>query len=417
MKIGILGLGNVGLVCAICLAERGHEVTGIEISVKKLNLLKKKKLYIYEEGLKDLFKKNSDKLTFTNKISALKDVENIIVCVGTPSRSDGSVELKQLFSCLKDLKNLKTSHRKVSLMIRSTLLPGTTRTQIIPFLKDSKTRFQVIYCPEFLREGNAVHDFFHPSLCVIGRQKETTDTGHFSDFINHNATHFTSIETAEMIKYLNNSFHALKVAFSNEIATIAGKFDVNLEDLFKIFLSDNVLNISNAYLTPGFAFGGPCLTKELKAINYISTKEKVNLPILKSILESNFEHIQRTVKTIEDLKPRSILLFGAAFKHGTDDLRDSPIIKLIELIQPTSSYLDKIRIFIRDKESVLRKIKRNYFATRKCSEIKEKIDLVIIASYSPTKEDEIWLKQHKPNKIILYPSEKWKSTGSLGIFN
>ena len=417
MKIGILGLGNVGLVSAICLAEKGYRVIGIEVSREKLNLLKKRRLYIHEDGLTELFKKNIQKLTFNHDIGALKDVETIIVCVGTPSRSDGSVELHQLFSCMKELKNLKTKHRSITLIIRSTLPPGTTRKKIIPFLKDSKTKFNIFYCPEFLREGNAVHDFFRPSLGVVGVENEKTEIKYLFDLINHDSIHFTTIETAEMIKYVNNSFHALKVAYSNEIATLAGKLNVNIDDLFNIFFSDTTLNISNAYLNPGFAFGGPCLTKELKALNYISIREKVRLPVLENILESNFEHIQRAVRLIEDLKPKNILCFGVAFKHGTDDLRDSPILKLIEYIQPRSSYLSKIRIHLRDKDSVLRKLKNNYIAVKKCSEIKHKIDLVIFASYAPTEEDEIWLKKHKTKQLVLYPNSTKKKIKDSNIFN
>lgn len=421
MKIGVVGLGNVGLVCAICLRDKGHEIVGVEISAQKVAQLKSGELYIFESGLRELFEKNKNKFVFTQSLEPLVDVDCVLVCVGTPPRIDGSVELRQLIDSVTQLSRIQFKNEKISLIIRSTLPPGTTRKKILPLIEKSKTKFSLFYCPEFLREGSAVCDFNDPSLSVLGVLSDDVDLNQIPEFIRSDSKlKITNLETAEMIKYMNNSFHALKVSFANEIGAIASQTGAKVNELFDLFLSDEKLNISRTYLKPGFCFGGPCLTKELKALKHFSDEYKVKTPLLESISESNDDHLRRAIHQIEELNPKNVLVFGLSFKPNTDDLRESPILELITRLQPISTYLNPVKTYVRDRPEVLQKIKAPFMVTvseTQVSEIPKDIDLVLFGPFAPTEADEHWLSSYTGNKLVLYPQGDRTVTNHMSMFN
>lgn len=340
MKISIFGLGYVGSVSSACLAEIGHSIIGVDIDNEKVKIINEGKSPVLENKLESLIRSNvkTGRLKATNKSDEAINKTNIsMICVGTTSLNNGNINLSSIKKvCLEIGKVLLKKKNHHLIIIRSTLLPGTTKKVVIPILEEFSNKkagrdFSVVCNPEFLRESTAVSDFFNPPKTVIGSSdsKSGYEVAGLYKNIDTNFIH-TSIEIAEMIKYANNAFHALKVTFANEIGLICKTLGINSHEVMNIFCQDTKLNISPYYLKPGFAFGGSCLPKDLKAITYFGKHRDLNLPVLNAILKSNQAHIEYCLEMIINKGKKRIGILGFAFKPGTDDLRESPIVTLIE---------------------------------------------------------------------------------------
>jgi GDP-mannose 6-dehydrogenase len=329
-------------VTAACLSKR-HVITGVDIVRSKVDLINRGESPIVEPEVDELVAN----ARLEGKLSAvhdqdfqIDDTDAVIVCVGTPSKASGEVDLTALVKVTESIGNkLRNGVQKPAIIYRSTVPPGTMQGIVIPtFAKTMDTLdFPVIYHPEFLREGSAVADFFdHPQVVVA--PVSGIDEDGLAKFIQEIYTGIefryypVNTQTAEMIKYLNNSFHALKVVFANEVAKLCSYQGVDIHSLFRIFLDDHRLNISKAYLSPGFAFGGSCLPKDLRGIASMSRHMNVESLVLSSIERSNEEHIRFALTTVLELGARRIGFFGLSFKPATDDVRESAYVKLIELL-------------------------------------------------------------------------------------
>ncbi|MEM9820070.1 MAG: nucleotide sugar dehydrogenase [Bacteroidota bacterium] len=336
MKISIFGLGYVGSVSAACLAELGHQVYGVDIMPEKVNALCKGQAPVKEPRLDQLLRQNLDagRLHFTTDPGlACRETDYAMIAVGTPSNSEGAVDLSAIDRCVQAIANtLKENEKKhYTIIIRSTVPPGTTQRLKSMAQQALGDQCQLSICmnPEFLREGSAVKDFFNPALVVFG----TEDEG-LQDQLAHlyhpiEAPHvWLNSRTAELVKYTNNAFHGLKVAFANEIGRIAAAYDSDGEQIMELLCADTKLNISNKYLRPGFAFGGSCIPKDLRGINSIAKSKSVETPLLRSIIESNDAHIHMFCQQILREQPRKLAILGIAFKTGTDDLRESAGLRL-----------------------------------------------------------------------------------------
>lgn len=342
MNISIFGLGYVGVVSAACLASLGHNIIGVDVNQLKVDLMNEGISPIVEKDLPELLEaaRSSGNLKATSSVSyAISSTELSIICVGTPSRQNGSLSTKYIENvCRQIAEALSEKQDKHYLVFRSTILPGTMRETIIPILEECSNKklnkdFFVSFNPEFLRESTAVYDFYNPPKTVVGADfEEVADTviGIYKNLPGPMIK--TKIEVAEMVKYVDNNFHALKITFANEIGKLCKSVGLDGHEVMDIFKQDTKLNISKAYLGPGFAFGGSCLPKDLRAINYMAKMNDVETPLLNSILYSNQVQILNTVKKIMSFGKRKIGVAGFSFKEGTDDLRESPIIELIETL-------------------------------------------------------------------------------------
>jgi len=337
-SISIFGLGYVGSVTAACLAQLGHKVIGVDPNPLKVEMLKAGKSPILEHGLEEMIQASHDlgAITATSEASeAVLNSEISFVSVGTPSQRNGKLDLSHVEKVCRDIGTALRSKKSFHwIVLRSTVLPGTTENVVIPVLEATSGKraghdFGVCFNPEFLREGTAISDFFEPPFTVLG-------TNHLDNLNTLRELYEwapgelfeTTSATAEMVKYVCNSFHALKVSFANEIGAICKQLSVDAEAVTKIYTSDTRLNISKAYLTPGFAFGGSCLPKDLRALTYRAKELDLKLPLLENIMPSNNEHIERAVEAILRTGKREIALLGLSFKAGTDDLRESPMVQL-----------------------------------------------------------------------------------------
>jgi len=342
MKVSIFGLGYVGAVSAGCLAETGHSIIGVDRDEFKVDYINQGKAPIIEDDLEDLIKKNvkADRLkAYIDSKRAVMETEISFVCVGTPSHSNGNINLDYIERVSKDIGEALAAKDDYHIVVaRSTMLPGTIHGTIIPLLekysgKKVDKHFGVVCNPEFLREASAVFDFFNPPKTVIGATnvKDGEKVAKLYKGIMAPLFH-TSIKVAEILKYVDNSFHALKITFANEIGLICKNLEIDSHAVMKIFCKDTKLNLSPLYLKPGFAFGGSCLPKDLRSITYFGKHQDLMLPVMNSIIKSNKSHIQYTLNLIKSKEKRKIGFLGFAFKAGTDDLRESPVVALIETL-------------------------------------------------------------------------------------
>lgn len=339
MKISIFGLGYVGCVSLGCLAKNGNQVIGVDVNPTKVALINKGIATIVESGVDELISEAFRK----SKISATSDAEQAviesdlsIIAVGTPSTNEGHLNLEYIFQVAKDIaKAIKKKNKFHSVVIRSTVMPGTVKkvAEIIESLsgKKNNTDFGVGSNPEFLREGTAVKDYFHPPFTLIASESQTVINNLKEIYAPINAEIIvTDVKIAEIIKYINNTFHALKVGFANEVGNICKAIGIDAKEVMNIFIRDTVLNISPYYLKPGFAYGGSCLPKDLKALQTMAHDLYLETPIINSINKSNDQQIKRAINLIQNFKKNNLGFVGISFKEGTDDLRNSPVVILIE---------------------------------------------------------------------------------------
>lgn len=343
MRISVFGLGYVGTVTAACLAANGHRVIAVDVAADKVESINRGRAPIVERDVDQIIGKAVAEggLCATDKAEkAIEESDLAIVCVGTPAADDGCFDPRYVQRVMEEIGAALPGTRKQSFLIvlRSTVVPGTTRKMVVPILERTSKRlvgdgYDVAFHPEFLREGSSVEDFYHPPKIVVGERIAGTARLLKTLYDNTDSPiFFTSLESAEMIKYADNVFHAVKITFANEIGHLCKTLDIDSREVMDMFCSDRQLNISPAYLKPGFAFGGSCLPKDVNAIVHEARNRDLKLPLLESLLSSNNEQIDRAFKIIERYSPRSIGLIGLSFKPGTDDLRESPLVKLAEMI-------------------------------------------------------------------------------------
>jgi len=340
LKVSIFGLGYVGTVCAGCLAKEGHEIIGVDPVRTKVQLVNAGKSPIIEADIEELIADavESGRLRATDdSAQAILDTAISFVCVGTPSQINGNLDLTHVRHVCEQLgQGLKNKTARHTVVIRSTILPGTMRRMVIPVLEEHSGKkagkdFGVCNNPEFLREGSAVMDFTLPPKTVIGELDAASGDALVGLYAKLKAPLIrTDIETAEMVKYVDNSWHALKIGFANEIGNLCKSFSIDAHRAMEIFCQDTKLNISTAYLKPGFAFGGSCLPKDLRALAYSAKLHDLELPILNAILPSNELQVTRGLQLIMEKGRKRIGILGFSFKEGTDDLRESPMIEIIE---------------------------------------------------------------------------------------
>ena len=340
MNISIFGLGYVGTVSAGCLAKNDHKVIGVDPNQTKVDLINQGKSPVIEKDIGDIIKE----AVIKNKLRATVDVKDAVscseislICVGTPSQDNGNLDLKYVESVCQEIGNILRDKNEFHIVVaRSTMLPGSMVNTVIPILENSSGKiagkdFGVCNNPEFLREGAAVYDFYNPPKTVIGESDEKSGDVLAAIYAGMDAPLIrTDVNTAEMVKYVDNVWHALKVGFANEIGNICKKLELDGHEVMDIFCQDQKLNLSPYYLKPGYAFGGSCLPKDLRALTYKAQNLDLDLPILNAILPSNHLQIENGIKMVIEAEHKNIGILGMSFKAGTDDLRESPIVEMVE---------------------------------------------------------------------------------------
>jgi GDP-mannose 6-dehydrogenase len=341
MRVSVFGLGYVGCVTAACLARAGHRVVGVDINPDKVAMINSGSSPLVEPGLGALLaevRAGGQLRATTSAEEAVSESELALICVGTPSRDNGQLDVEAVRRVAEQIGHcLRREPKAYTVVLRSTVLPGTTESILVAALRGADDpgleNLAVAVNPEFLREGSALRDFAQPPLTLAG-----ADTPHavsvLRELYAEVAAPFvaTSIRSAEMAKYVSNAFHALKITFANEIGDLCETLGADVDEVMRAFLMDRKLNISEAYLRPGFAFGGSCLPKDLRALTYAARTADLALPLLSQILPSNDRQIQRGVGRVLATRRRRVGVLGLAFKSGTDDLRESPMVLLVETL-------------------------------------------------------------------------------------
>ena len=339
MKIAILGLGYVGTVCGACFAGAGHEVVGVDISSHKVEMINSGMSPIVEPGLDELLADVSSRGLFrgtTDTSAAVQQSDISLVCVGTPSKPDGSLNLDFVYTVCREIgRALRDRDGFHLVVLRSTMLPGTAEacSKIIEE-ESGKTAgdgFAVASNPEFLREGSAIKDFSSPAFTIVGTDNPKAEALLRELYAHVEAPfHAVPVRVAEMLKYACNTFHALKVVFGNEIGVVAKALGADSHEVMDLFCRDTRLNISPTYLRPGYAYGGSCLPKDLRALTAAATALGIKTPVLESISASNESHVSNGVDLVVRTGCKRVGLLGLSFKAGTDDLRESPLVQLAE---------------------------------------------------------------------------------------
>lgn len=341
-SISVFGLGYVGCVSAACFAKEGHAVIGVDVNPSKVEMINAGKATIVEMGIGELVGEMvaGGRLEATTDIAyAVRETRVSLVCVGTPSRDNGSLDLRYVERVAEQIgEAIRDKDARHTIVIRSTVLPGTIHELVIPALERSSGKvagrdFGVCGNPEFLREGTSIRDFYDPPFTLIGADDDATGKTVAALYAGIEApVHIVPVRTAEMVKYACNCFHGLKVAFANEIGNVCKASGVDSHEVMRIFCEDRKLNISPYYLRPGFAFGGSCLPKDLRATVYKARSLDIPVPVLEATLESNQAQIEKAFRLVTDTGKKRVGVLGLSFKAGTDDLRESPMVALIEML-------------------------------------------------------------------------------------
>src|SRR5580698_995502 len=339
-SVSIFGLGYVGTVTAACLAHQGNQVTGVDLNSAKVQAIESGHSPIVEPGISDLIAEgsNSGRLHATSdSAAAVLSTDISFLCVGTPSLRNGKLDLGHIEPVCREIgETLKKKDSFHLIVLRSTVLPGTAESIVVPALEKASGKrmgpeFGVCVNPEFMREGTAVNDFLEPSMTVIGASEPSHSRMLRELYAWAPGRIFeTSFRSAEMVKYVCNAWHATKVSFANEVGALAKELGVDAESVVEIFLADTKLNISSSYLKPGFAFGGSCLPKDVRALNYRAKELDLELPLFESLLPSNESHLERAVAMVLATGKKKIAVLGLSFKAATDDLRESPQVQLVK---------------------------------------------------------------------------------------
>jgi GDP-mannose 6-dehydrogenase len=427
MKVAVFGLGYVGTVTAACLASSGHEVWGVDPDDTKVDLVSRGSSPVVEPGLDTLVAEavaQGSLHATTDPFAAIEGAEVSLVCVGTPSSPHGDTDLSFLLRAMKEIGQALLAaggdapgfH---SVVVRSTVPPGTVEQGVVPTLESEIGRpvgcgFGVAMCPEFLREGSGITDFFTPPFTVVGTDEPGVASAveRLFGFIDR-PLHVVPVRTAEGLKYACNAFHALKVSFTNEIARLYRTLGVDARTVMDLFCQDDRLNISPSYLRPGFAFGGSCLPKDLRALLYVGRMNSVELPVLASTLASNELTVREVVRRAVAHGGRKVALLGLSFKMQTDDLRESPCVELAEMLfgkgfdvriyDPVVQPSRLVGANLRYVESKLPHLRR--LLTDSATEALEGADIAIVSSHDPSVVDAL-LAARPPLAIDL--------TGRLG---
>jgi GDP-mannose 6-dehydrogenase len=417
MKVSVFGLGYVGSVSAASFAADGHTVVGVDVNADKVASLNESRSPIVEKGLDELIQSsvaNGSLRATTSTDEAVQATDLSLLCVGTPSRKNGSLDLSYLQRVCEQIGTaLKQKSEYHVVVVRSTVLPGTTHDVVIPTLERTSgktygTGFGVTVNPEFLREGTAIHDFRHPPLTLVGHN-------YMSDAAPTEALYArvqaplvnTSIRTAEMIKYASNTWHALKVCFANEIGNLCKRVQIDSHEVMDIFCRDDKLNLSSYYMRPGFAFGGSCLPKDVRALQYRAKEVDLEMPVIQAILDSNQLQIQHALDQIIESGKKRIGLLGFSFKAGTDDLRESPIVILAEVLLGKGYELriyDKnvslARLVGANKEYINHQIPHlSSLLCETIDEVLDRSDVIVVGNAAPEFSDA--LKKTRPEQLIV----------------
>jgi GDP-mannose 6-dehydrogenase len=400
MKLSVFGLGYVGCVSAACFAKEGHEVTGVDVNPTKVEIINAGKSPIVEAGIGELMAEmvTAGRLrATTDSAEAVAGSEMSLVCVGTPSRDNGSLDLTYVKRVCQEIgAALEGKAGRHTVVIRSTMLPGTIEGTVTPALevysgKKAGADFGVCINPEFLREGTSLKDFYAPPFTLVGADDEDTSALMRRLYAKIDAPlYVTPVKAAEMVKYACNCFHALKVSFANEIGNICKGLGIDSHEVMNVFCQDSKLNLSPYYLKPGFAFGGSCLPKDLRAINYKAKELDVEVPLLSSILPSNRRQVERAVEMVLRTGRKRVGVLGFSFKAGTDDLRESPLVTLIEALIGKGIQLaiydrdvSLARLFGANKEYIEREIPHiSQLMRASVDEVLEASDVLIIGNKS-----------------------------------
>ena len=342
MRVSVFGLGYVGCVTASCVSRAGHEVIGVDIDAEKVAAVNAGTPPVVEPGLGELLAElvGAHRLRATvSAAEAVRQTDVGLICVGTPGRANGQLGVAALERIGQEIgQALAGRTEPYTVVLRSTVLPGTTERVLIPALRAGAGRelacqLRVAVNPEFMREGSSLRDFAHPPFTLVGSDDAETASVLRALYADVAAPFVhTAVRTAEMVKYVSNAFHALKVCFANEIGDVCAALGADAHEVVRVFLMDRKLNVSEAYLRPSYAFGGSCLPKDLRALMHAARTVDVSLPLLSAILPSNDGQIRRAVETVLETRKRRIGVVGLAFKPGTDDLRESPMVALIEAL-------------------------------------------------------------------------------------
>jgi GDP-mannose 6-dehydrogenase len=417
MNVSVFGLGYVGSVSAASFAADGHTVVGVDVNPDKVASLNEGRSPIVENGLEDLIRENTANgrlRATTSTAEAVKDTDLSLICVGTPSRKNGSLDLTYLERVAEQIgEALRAKDAYHIVCVRSTVLPGTTHDVVIPAIERASGKkygigFGVTVNPEFLREGTAIHDFRNPPLTLVGHNYRSDAEPTESLYANVQAPMVTTtIRTAEMIKYASNTWHALKVTFANEVGNLCKRLNIDSHEVMDIFCRDEKLNLSSYYLKPGFAFGGSCLPKDVRAMQYRAKEVDLEMPVIQSILTSNQLQIQHALDQIVDTGKKRVGLLGFSFKAGTDDLRESPIVILAEALLGKGyqlSIYDRnvslARLVGANKDYINKQIPHlSSLLSESIDEVLDQSEIIVVGNLAP--EFAAALTRTRPEHIIL----------------